>query len=76
MSVVDAATVNPYGIETLLTNGLSKVFIKGNPVFGNDPKSLPKNFPDCPILCNWVFDNFISARNHLQKLYEASKLVY
>ena len=33
--------------------------MEGKPVFGNGPKSLPKNPPDCPILCNWVFDNFI-----------------
>ena len=33
--------------------------MKGNPVFSNGPKSLPKNPLDCPILCNSVFDNFI-----------------
>ena len=42
-------------------NGLSTFSIKGNPVFINGPKSLPKNTSDCPILCNWVFDNFMSA---------------
>ena len=30
--------------------------------------------PDSPVLCNWVFDNFISA-NYLKELYEALKLV-
>ena len=25
----------------------------------NDPKSLTKNPLDCPILCNWIFYNFI-----------------
>ena len=35
--------------------------IKGNPVFINDPKSLPKTPPDCPILGNWVFDNIVLA---------------
>ena len=33
--------------------------INGNPVFSNNPKSLPKKPPNCFILCNWVFDNFI-----------------
>ena len=51
-SVTDAAAVNPNGIKTLLANDLSTFFIKGNPVFSNGPESLPKNPPDCPILCN------------------------
>ena len=34
---------------------------KGKPGFGNSPKSLPKSPPDCPILCNLVFNNFILA---------------
>ena len=51
-SVADAATVNPNGIKTLLASGLSTFFIKGYPVFSNCPKSLPKMFLDCPILCN------------------------
>ena len=38
---------------------LSAFPIKGNPVFNIGPKRLPKNRPDFPILCNWVFDNFI-----------------
>ena len=45
-------------------NGLStipmKIPIRGNPVFSIGlNKSLLKNSPYCPILCNWVFDNFI-----------------
>ena len=48
-------------IKMLLANGLSTLPIKGNPVFSNGPKSLPKNTTYCPILCNWVFDNFILA---------------
>ena len=44
-----------------LANGLSTIFIKSNPVFNNGPKALPKSLPDCPILCNWDFDNFIFA---------------
>ena len=50
--VADAAAVNPNGIKTLLVNGLStNGFIKGKLVFINGLKSLPKNPPDCPILC-------------------------
>ena len=78
-SVPDAAAVNPNGIKTLLANGLSTFPIKGNPVFSNGPKSLPKNPPDCPILCNWVFDNFILAEElfaNYYLLYKALKLVY
>ena len=74
-SLADAAAVNPNGIKTLLVNGLSTFPIKDNPVFSNCPKSLPKNPPDCPILCNWSFDIFI-LHEHLQMLYEALKLVY
>ena len=50
-----------YGIKTLLANGLSSFPTKGNPVFSNGPKSLPKNPRDCPILCKWVFDKFVLA---------------
>ena len=28
-------------------------------MFSNGPKSLPKNPPDSPILCNWAFDSSI-----------------
>ena len=56
-SVADAAPVNPNGTKTLLANGLSTFSIKGNAVFSMGPTSLPKNPPDWPILCNWVFDN-------------------
>ena len=31
------------------------------------PKRLPKNYPDCPVLCNWIFDNFILAEELLPK---------
>ena len=53
----------------LLTNGLSTFFIKGNPVFSNGPKSLPKNPPDWAILCNRVFDNFILANEPFAKTF-------
>ena len=39
----------------------------GNSEFSNGPRSLPKNSPDFPILCNWVFDNFILAEELLAK---------
>ena len=60
-SVADASAVNPNGIKTLSASGLSIFFIKGNLVSSNGSKSLPKDPPDYPILCNWVFDNFILA---------------
>ena len=31
------------------------------------PKSLPKSPPDCPILCNWVFESFILADESFAK---------
>ena len=35
--------------------------MKGTLIFTNCPNSLPENPPDCPILCNWVFDNVLLA---------------
>ena len=60
-SVADVVAVTPNGIKTLLANGLSAFLIKSNPVFHNGPKSLPGILSHCPILCSWVFDNFILA---------------
>ena len=57
--VADAGALNPNVIKTLIASGLSTFSIKDNPVFSNGPKSMPKNFPDCPILCNWTSDKFI-----------------
>ena len=54
-------------IKTPLANGLSTFPIKYNPVFSNGPKGLPNYPPDCPILCNWAFDNFILADKSLAK---------
>ena len=51
-SVADAAAINTNGIKTVLANGLSTFFIKGNLVVSNGPKDLPKNHPGCPICCN------------------------
>ena len=58
-SVDDTAVVNPNGFKTLLACSLSTFITKGTPDSRNGPKSLPKNPSDYPILCNWVFDNFI-----------------
>ena len=63
----------------LLANGLNTFAIKRNPVFNNAlPKnstylSLPKNFPDCPILCKWYFDNFILAEELFAKDLQSFK---
>ena len=46
------AAINPNDTKALLANGLTTFPIKGNPVLSNGPKSLPKNPPDCPVLCN------------------------
>ena len=51
-SVSDAAPVNPNGIKTLFANDLSTFPIRRNPFFSNGPRNLPKNPPDCPVLCN------------------------
>ena len=60
-SVADGYPVNPNCFKTLLANGLSSCPNKCYPVFSNGPKSLPNNRPDCPILCNSVFHNFLLA---------------
>ena len=64
-SVAGAAAVNPNGIKTILANGT--FFVKGKPFFSNGPKSLPGNPPDCLILCNLVFHNFILAEELFAK---------
>ena len=45
------AAVNANGTKTLSANGFRTFFIKGKSVFNNGHRSLPKNPPDCPILC-------------------------
>ena len=65
--VADAAAINPNGIKTLLANGFSTFPIKGNLVFDNGPKSLPKSRPNCPILYHWVFDYFVLAEQLFAK---------
>ena len=64
-----AVTVDPSGIELLLTNGLRTFFIKGKPDFINGRKSLSQNSPDYPVLCNWVFDDFILAGGAICKSF-------
>ena len=68
-----ATAVNSNSSRTPLANSISIYSIKGNSVFSNGPKSLPKNSPDCPILCNWVFDNFILAEELLAKALRSLK---
>ena len=70
--VAVAAAVDPNGIKTLLI----AFPIKGKPVFCNGAKSLPKNPPDCPILCNSVFDDFILAEELLVKTFWSFETVY
>ena len=53
-SVANAAA-NPNHYKTLWGNGLSTFLIKGKPVFSNEPKSLLKNSPDCPVYAIEVF---------------------
>ena len=67
--LLDAAPVNLNGIKTILANSLSTFFIKGNPFFSIGPKSLAKKPPNCLLILYQLI-------NHLQKLYEALKLVY
>ena len=42
-------------------------------VFSNGPKSLSKNLSDRPILCNWVFNNFILTDKPLAKVLRSFK---
>ena len=68
-SVTYAIAVNPNGVKTLSSDGLSTFFFKGKPFFGSGPKRLTKNHPDCPILCNCVFDNVILANELFAKSF-------
>ena len=60
----DAVAVNPNGTRALLANGCITLFINGN---RHGPKSLPRNPPNCVILDNCVFDNFMSVDVWLAK---------
>ena len=66
-SFADATTVDINSTKTLLPNVLSWFPIKNNPAFSNGPTSLPRNHPDFPILCNWLFDNFILPEELFEK---------
>ena len=48
----NAAAVNTNGSRALLDNSLIQFFNKGNPVFRNGPRSLPRNPFGCVILDN------------------------
>ena len=74
LSVADADADNLNGNKTLLANGLSTFPIKGNPVFSDGPKSLPRNLSGCLIFCNWVFDNFLLVDESFAKAY--SKIMH
>ena len=67
-----AAAVNPNSIKTLLAEGISVIFIKGETGLSNGPQSLLKNPPDYTCLDSYVF---ISV-DELQKLYGALKVYY
>ena len=54
------------GLNTF-SSWLSTFSIKDNPVFSDGSESLPKSPPECLILCNWVFDDFILAEELLGK---------
>ena len=71
----DAADVNRIGIKMILANGLSTFFIKGKTNFNNDLKSLPRNPPDCPTLCNCYF-KVKQIHNTLAAPCETSKIVF
>ena len=54
-------------INKLLANGLIEFFINSSPVFNNEPRGLPTNYPDCIVLNNWVFDSLISVNELFAK---------
>ena len=70
-SVVDADAVNPNSLKTILSKGLSTFPIKGNSVFGKNPKNLPQNPPDCAFLCDWFFYYFILAEELFEKAWRS-----
>ena len=39
----------------------------------NGSKGLPENLPNCPILCNWIFDSFILADEPFAKTLRSFK---
>ena len=54
---------SPFPCNSVIREWLSKK----TQIEKNGPKSLPKNLPNCPILYNWVFINFILAEELFAK---------
>ena len=65
--MLSVAAGNPNGIKILLVNGLSTLFIKGQPFLSNDARSLSRNPPNCTILDSWAFENIILADDPFAK---------
>ena len=63
-----AAAVNYKGTKPIFVNGLITYFIRGNLVFSNGPRSLPRKTFDCIILDNCVFDSLIFVDDLLVKV--------
>ena len=61
VSAADTVAVNFNGIKALLANGWSIFCINGEPIFRNEPRSLPKNLSDCIVLDNSVLDSLTST---------------
>ena len=49
---------------------MKQFLINVKPVFCNEPRSLPRNLPDCIILEIWVFDNILLADEFFGKYLE------
>ena len=62
-SSVAVAALNANGIKILLANDAA--------CFSNASKSLPRNVPHCPFLCNSIFDNFILADKLFAKVLQS-----
>ena len=62
------------GIKKLLAKDLRTFSIKDNSVFSNGPNSLTKNPSNCPILSNWLFDNFMLADKLFAKASRSPKM--
>ena len=67
-SAAEPATVNPRGTKVFLADGLSTFFINGKPTSSDGRKSLPRNYSDCIILDDGVFNNFMLADKLLAKV--------
>ena len=72
-SVAEVAVVNSKGTKTLLLNGLSIFHITDRPAFSNGLRSLPRNPPNCIILDNWDFKDFVLADEPFEKVLQFFK---